>query len=92
MQLTYEQFVFMVCESLGLEPSAVTGETSFLNDLGIDSLTMANFIIKLERRYNIRINLANVWELRTIREAFELFSAACASPSSPDHKEGETSA
>jgi len=90
--MDYEQFVTMVCDSLGLERSAITDQTSFLNDLGIDSLTMANFIIRLERRYDIRINLANVWDLRTVREAYEMFCAACASSSSPLPQEDNNNA
>ena len=37
MELTYDQFIDMVCESLGLSREMLNDDTSFLNDLGVDS-------------------------------------------------------
>jgi len=68
----------MVCEAFGLDRSEVNENTSFLHDLGIDSLSLANFIIKLERHYRIKINLTNVWDLKNMREAYNKFSQAFA--------------
>jgi acyl carrier protein len=76
MELTYDQFVDMVCESLGLAKETLTDETSFLNDLGVDSLSLVNFIIKIELKFGIKINLNSVWELRTIKEAYVILSKA----------------
>jgi acyl carrier protein len=74
----YEEFAVMVCDAFGLNRSEVNEDTSFLNDLGIDSLSLANFIIKLEHRYRIKINLSNVWDLKNMREAYGKFSRALA--------------
>lgn len=68
----------MVCDAFGLERSEVNEDTSFLHDLGIDSLSLANFIIKLEHQNKIKINLTNVWDLKNMREAYDLFSQALA--------------
>jgi acyl carrier protein len=76
--MSYNQFFDMVCESLGLDSKVVDGTTSFINDLGIDSLSLANFIIKLERQYAIKFDLTNVWELKNIREAYDRFTQAMA--------------
>jgi acyl carrier protein len=76
MKLTYDQFIDMVCESLGLTKEMLRDDTSFLNDLGIDSLSLVNFVIKIELAFDIKINLTSVWELRTIREAYTIFSKA----------------
>jgi acyl carrier protein len=79
--VTYEQFVAMVCESMGLDQGAIKEDTTFLGDLGIDSLTLANFIIKLERSLSIRLDVANVWELKTMKEAYGKFQLALESSS-----------
>jgi acyl carrier protein len=74
--MNYEQFIDLVCESMGLDRKNIKDDTSFLNDLGIDSLTLANFIIKLERKYSIKLNMTNVWEMKTMRDAYDKFSLA----------------
>jgi len=74
----YEQFEKMVCDALGLDISEVHEDSSFLHDLGVDSLSLSNFIIKLEYRYHIKINLTNVWNLKNIRDAYEQFTRALA--------------
>jgi acyl carrier protein len=76
MELTYDQFIDMVCESLGLSREMLNDDTSFLNDLGVDSLSLENFIIKLELKFGIKINLNTVWDLKTIKEAYTLLSNA----------------
>lgn len=80
--MEYEEFTIMVCDAFGLNRSEVKEDTSFLHDLGIDSLSLANFIIKLEHRYHIKINLTNVWDLKNMREAYEKFSRALAAADS----------
>ncbi len=80
--MTYEQFIDMVCESIGLNRSDIKDDTSFLNDLGIDSLTLANFIIKLERTYSIKFDLSNVWDLKNAKEAYGKFQQALATSNS----------
>jgi acyl carrier protein len=72
----YEEFVGLVCDAFGLNRSEIHEDISFLHDLGIDSLSLANFIIKLEHQYHIKIDLTNVWELKSIRDAYEKFSNA----------------
>jgi acyl carrier protein len=79
----YEEFVCLVCDTFGLDRSEVNEETSFLHDLGIDSLSLSNFIIKLEHQYHIKINITNVWDLKSMRDAYEQFTHALATVESP---------
>jgi acyl carrier protein len=76
--MEYEQFEKMVCDAFGLDKLEVHEDASFLHDLGVDSLSLSNFVIKLEYRYHIKINLTNVWDLKNIRDAYEHFSRAIA--------------
>jgi acyl carrier protein len=61
---------------MGIDRRDIKDDTSFLNDLGIDSLTLANFIIKLERKYSVKLDVTNVWEMKTMREAYDKFYIA----------------
>jgi acyl carrier protein len=69
----FDQFKLMIADHLGVDVNRITKDTSFLNDLGIDSLSLVNFIIKLEKMYGIRIELDHVWRLKNIGEAYEIF-------------------
>lgn len=73
MDLSLEKFMQMISDHLGIDESEITPETSFLDDLGIDSLSLINFIIKLERKFGIKINLDSIWTLKNIREAYQVF-------------------
>ena len=70
--LSIEEFKQLISENLGIDKSKLTNETSFLEDLGVDSLSMVNFIIKLELKFQVKIELENVWLLNNVREAHEL--------------------
>jgi acyl carrier protein len=72
----YEAFIDMVCEEIGIDRSRIRDDTSFLDDLGIDSLTLANFIIKLERKFALRIELSTVWDLKNVKDAYDKFQRA----------------
>jgi acyl carrier protein len=39
----------------GIDPASVTSETSFTNDLGIDSMTMLDAVVALEDRFGVLI-------------------------------------
>lgn len=72
--LNIEEFKKLVSENLGVDLALLKNNTSFLDDLGIDSLSMVNFIIKLERKYQIKLDLNTVWTLRNVEDAYNLFS------------------
>jgi acyl carrier protein len=45
----------IIVEKLGVEPSEVTPEASFANDLGADSLDTVELIMEFEKEFNISI-------------------------------------
>ena len=71
--MSFNQFREMIAEHLGFDKNKLTKDTSFLDDLGVDSLSLINFIIKLEKKYDVKIELDNVWALKNIGEAYEIF-------------------
>jgi acyl carrier protein len=79
-ELSYDEFVVILSDSLGVEASRLHKDTSFLDDLGIDSLSVMNFIIKLEMRYRVKLDVTSVWEIRSVGEAYERFTSLTSSP------------
>ncbi|MEL6194533.1 MAG: acyl carrier protein [Bacteroidota bacterium] len=45
----------MIVDKLGVEPSEVTPEASFANDLGADSLDTVELIMEFEKEFNLSI-------------------------------------
>ncbi len=70
----FDQFRRMAADHFGLEYDKVTRDVSFLGDLGIDSLSLINFIVKLEKKFGIKIELESVWSLANIGEAYDAFA------------------
>ena len=56
-------------EVTGIEPSEVTPEKSFVDDLDIDSLSMVEIAVQLEDRYGIEIPDEDLGKLRTVGDA-----------------------
>jgi acyl carrier protein len=72
--LSYDEFVFIISESLGLDRDEINEDTSFIDDLGIDSLSFMDCIIKLERKFGVKINISNIWELTSVKQAYDVFT------------------
>ena len=54
-------------EAVGL-PVVVTDETDIVNDLGLDSLAIMNFVMALEDEYDISMPLDRMAEVQTVGE------------------------
>lgn len=59
----------IVVEKLGVDPSAVTPEADFSNDLGADSLDKMEFIMDVEKEFGISIPDEEAEKLRTVGDA-----------------------
>ncbi|GGC71704.1 acyl carrier protein [Hoyosella rhizosphaerae] len=56
-------------EVTGIEPSEVTIEKSFVDDLDIDSLSMVEIAVQTEDKYGIKIPDEDLASLRTVGDA-----------------------
>jgi len=61
----------IVEEVTGIEPSAVTPEKSFVDDLDIDSLSMVEIAVQTEDRYGVEIPDEDLAKLRTVQDAVD---------------------
>lgn len=51
----FEEIQKIICEQLKARPEEVTPETSFINDLGADSLDTTELVMALEEKFNLEI-------------------------------------
>ncbi|MGX1856182.1 meromycolate extension acyl carrier protein AcpM [Dietzia sp. NPDC055340] len=58
-------------EVTGIEPSEVTPEKSFVDDLDIDSLSMVEIAVQTEDRYGVEIPDEDLAKLRTVQDAVD---------------------
>ena len=66
--MVYEKVKELLCSQLGLDESAVTPESDIMEDLGADSLDLAELISTLEDELNVMITDERVRGLRTVGE------------------------
>ena len=61
----------IIVEKLVVEPSQVTEEASFTNDLGADSLDTVELIMELEKEFNISIPDEAAEKIQTVKDAID---------------------
>jgi acyl carrier protein len=62
-----KQRVIDILKAFGVSESAVTDETHFARDLGLDSLDSVDLIMQLEREFGIRIPDEDYEKLTTMQ-------------------------
>ena len=72
----YEKIVEMMCEQFDLTPDDISEETSFTDDLHIDSLDVVELIMELEDAFGMdEIPEEELKKLRTVGDLVEYVSA-----------------
>jgi acyl carrier protein len=61
----------IVAEQLGVEESQVSTESSFMDDLGADSLDTVELVMALEEEFDIEIPDEDAEKIQTVNDAIE---------------------
>jgi acyl carrier protein len=69
----------IVCQQLDVDPEQVKMETSFVDDLGADSLAVVELVLALEEAFEIDIPDEDTEKLRTFKDAVAYIAAKAAS-------------
>ena len=72
---TFEKVKKIVCDKLGVDESKVTESASFVNDLGADSLDVVEFVMEVEKEFNITIPDEEATKLATVGDAVKYIDA-----------------
>jgi len=66
-----ERFKEIIVDRLGVDPSEITPEASFIEDLGADSLDTVELVMALEEEFDIQIDDEDAEKLTTVGKALE---------------------
>ncbi len=71
-----EKLKKVVAEVLSVDPDEITPETTFMDDLGADSLDVFQIIMGLEEEFDIEIPPEQAEKITKVGEAVELIKRA----------------
>ena len=71
-----EKLKEIIAEVLGTDMDNITEETTFVDDLGADSLDVFQIIMGIEEEFDIEIPAEKAEKITTVEEAVELIKSA----------------
>lgn len=71
MATVAERVIDIVAEQLGVDKEKISHETSFVNDLGADSLDTVELVMELEEEFDINIPDDAAEKIQTVGQAIE---------------------
>lgn len=74
-----DRVIDIVAEQLGVEKEKITPQTSFVNDLGADSLDTVELVMELEEEFDINIPDDAAEKIQTVGQAIEFIEQAQSS-------------
>ncbi|MGE0002104.1 MAG: acyl carrier protein [Fimbriimonadaceae bacterium] len=69
-----ERVIKVTCAQLNKQPSEVTAESAFMEDLGADSLDVVEIVMALEDEFGVEIPDTDVTNIKTVGDAAEYVS------------------
>lgn len=74
--MEFEKLKKVIAEVLNVDPEEITMDTTFMDDLGADSLDVFQIIMGIEEEFDIEIPAENAEKISTVEEAVELIKNA----------------
>lgn len=73
-KVTWNEFVDLVVEYLGISKEEITEKTNIYNELGIDSLGIVSLGMKLQYNYKVTVPLSEVSGITTLGGMLEVLN------------------
>lgn len=73
---TFDKVKAIVVEQLGVDEAEVNTDSTFIDDLGADSLDIVELIMAFEEEFNVEIPDDVAENIKTVRDAVEHIEAA----------------
>ncbi len=61
----------LIAEELAVDPSEVTAEASFIDDLGADSLDVVELVMAMEEEFDLEIPDEDAEKIETVQDAVD---------------------
>lgn len=74
--MEFEKLKAVIAEVLNVDPEEITMDTTFVDDLGADSLDVFQIIMGIEEEFDIEIPPEKAEKISTVEEAVELIKGA----------------
>ena len=74
--MEFEKLKKVIADVLNVDPEEITMETTFVDDLGADSLDVFQMIMGLEEEFDIEIPAEEAENITTVEEAVNLIKNA----------------
>ncbi|MFN2363645.1 MAG: acyl carrier protein [Halarsenatibacteraceae bacterium] len=71
----FERVKNLIVEELAVDPDEVTIESSFIDDLGADSLDVVELVMALEEEFDIEIPDEDAEKIETVQDAIDYLEA-----------------
>ena len=66
-----DRVIEIICEQMGQSKDKVTEETSFINDLGADSLDTVELVMEFEDEFDLNIPDEDAEKIQTVGDAIK---------------------
>ena len=74
--MVYDKIVEMICQQFGMEPDELNENTTFIDDMGIDSVDVVELVVELENEFGLdEIPEEELKKIRTIGDLAAYVSA-----------------
>ena len=74
--MEFEKLQQIIAEVLSIDPEEITMNTTFVDDLGADSLDVFQIVMGIEEEFDIEIPAEKAEKITTVEEAVELIKNA----------------
>jgi len=74
--MEFEKLKKVIAEVLNVDPEEIAMESTFVDDLGADSLDVFQIIMGIEEEFDIEIPAEKAEKITTVEEAVEMIKSA----------------